>query len=326
VKVTPLANQSGAVTIAVTVRDGSATRTDTFVLTVNPVNDPPTISDIGNQTSDEDTPTVISLIIYDIESEPANLALIGTSSNPALVANGSIVFSGSGTNRTVTVTPQANQSGTSTITLRVTDAELTATDSFVFTVNPVNDPPTISDIADRTIYQNTSTGPINFTIGDVESSASSLVVSGDSSNPTLVPNSNIAFLGAGPDRSVTVMPAPLQTGTATIRVTVNDGDRSTNDTFVLTVNPVVATGVTTPPPAGLLPESAIRPLLGIDIEERQVFLQIKGLPTNRYVIETSADFQSWSTLGMVQSPTGVSYFEDASSRSAQRFYRVRESP
>ena len=43
------------------------------------------------------------------------------SSNPALVPAANIVFGGSGANRTVTITPAANQSGTATITLTVTD-------------------------------------------------------------------------------------------------------------------------------------------------------------------------------------------------------------
>ena len=68
----------------------------------------------------------------------------GSSSNTTLVPNGNIVFGGSGANRTVTVTPAANQSGTATITVTVSDGALTASDTFVLTVTPVNDAPTIS--------------------------------------------------------------------------------------------------------------------------------------------------------------------------------------
>ena len=61
----------------------------------------------------------------------------GTSSNTALVPAANLVFGGSGINRTLTVTPAANQSGSTTITVRVTDSGGAATtDAFVLTVRP----------------------------------------------------------------------------------------------------------------------------------------------------------------------------------------------
>ena len=100
---------------------------------------------------------------------------------------------------------------------------MTASDTFVLTVNAVNDAPTITAIADQTINEDTATGALAFTVGDAETAAASLTVSGSSSNPTLVPNANIVFGGSGANRTVTVTPAANQTGTATITVTVSDG-------------------------------------------------------------------------------------------------------
>ena len=98
--------------------------------------------------------------------------------------------------------------------------------------------PTSSDMADQIIDEDASTGAIAFTIGDAESAASSLTLTGSSSNTALVPNASIAFGGSGSNRTVTVTPAPNQFGTATITVTVSDGLIATNETFLLTVNPV----------------------------------------------------------------------------------------
>jgi hypothetical protein len=64
------------------------------------------------------------------------LTVTASSSNPALVPNSNIVVSGTGTSRTVTVTPVANQTGTATITVTGGDGSSTASDTFVFTVNP----------------------------------------------------------------------------------------------------------------------------------------------------------------------------------------------
>ena len=114
-------------------------------------------------------------------------------------------------------------------------------------------PPTISNIPDQTIFQNSSTGPIPFTVGDAQVAAANLQLSAASSNPGLVPNGNIVFGGSGANRTVTVTPAAGQTGTATITVTVNDGPNNTSTNFVVTVNPGSPTPTPTPtPPAGLV--------------------------------------------------------------------------
>src|SRR5262249_18039267 len=65
----------------------------------------------------------------------ANLTISANSSNPTLVPNGSIVLGGSGTNRSVTVTPAQNQSGTATIAITVCGGALCSTTSFLLTGN-----------------------------------------------------------------------------------------------------------------------------------------------------------------------------------------------
>jgi formylglycine-generating enzyme required for sulfatase activity len=105
-----------------------------------------------------------------------------------------------------------------------------------------NTAPTISDIAAQTITAGNNTGALAFTVGDAQTAAGSLTVSGSSSNTTLVPNANIVFGGSGANRTVTVTPASSQTGTATITVTVSDGSLSASDTFLLTVNSAAPTG------------------------------------------------------------------------------------
>lgn len=96
--------------------------------------------------------------------------------------------------------------------------------------------PTISPIGNQSINAGASTGPIGFTVGDAETAASALTVTGGSSNPSLVPNASIVFGGSGANRSVTVTPVAGQSGTATITVYVNDGQLGASSSFVLTVN------------------------------------------------------------------------------------------
>ncbi len=84
-------------------------------------------------------------------------------------------------------------------------------------------PPTITAITNRTIYVNTNTGAIAFTIGDDATAAGSLALSRDSSNTNLVLTNNIVFGGANSNRTVTITPRTNQTGVATITLTVTDG-------------------------------------------------------------------------------------------------------
>src|SRR5206468_2228201 len=139
---------------------------DTFVLTVNSVNDNPTISDITDKSTSEDTASgPHNFIIGDVETAAASLTVSGSSSNTTLVPNANITFGGSGANRTVTVTPAANQVRKSAVYGTSTDADGgTSNDTFVLTVNSVNDNPTISDITDKSTSEDTASGAHNFSL------------------------------------------------------------------------------------------------------------------------------------------------------------------
>jgi hypothetical protein len=214
-------------------------------------NTPPTISNIANQSTNEDIATsAIAFTVGDLETAAGTLVVSGGSSNTVLVPNANIVLGGSGASRTVTITPASNQNGTSTITVTVSDGVATASDTFVLTVNAVNDSPTISNIANQSTNQNTATSALAFTVGDLETAAGTLVVSGASSNTVLVPNANIVLGGSGAARTVTITPASNQNGTSTITVTVSDGVATASDTFVLTVTSTTVTTYTITASAG----------------------------------------------------------------------------
>ena len=122
----------------VTVTD-SGNLTDTATVTVNvdadADNNAPTISNIVNQSTYVNTPRgPIAFTIGDVETSAADLTLSAGSSNTTLVPISNIIFGGSGANRTVTITPAANQTGTTTITITVDDGTDTADDTFVLTV------------------------------------------------------------------------------------------------------------------------------------------------------------------------------------------------
>jgi uncharacterized repeat protein (TIGR01451 family) len=243
VTVRPLTNQFGSATITINVTDASnAVATAEFEVTFNEVNDPPAISGLGNFSVNEDTNAVtISFGIDDPETLPQNLTVMASSSTQGLVPNSNVIPGGSGGTRTLTMIPLTNQFGMTTISVGVSDGTVTNTGTFVLTVNPVNDRPTISSIANRTIAEDTSTPVLSVVVGDVDNDPGTLTLSATSSNPTVIPVSGINPGGAGANRTVVVTPAADQFGSALITVTVTDSGTpalAASSSFTVTVTPV----------------------------------------------------------------------------------------
>ncbi len=137
INVTPKADQNGSATITVTVNDGGGGTEEvstTFNVTVNAVNDAPTVGVIADQVIDEDGSTgAISFTVDEDSAGDANedsqtLTITASSSNTALIDTGeiAIVWTDGGdaagsTQPTINVTPKADQNGTATITVTVND-------------------------------------------------------------------------------------------------------------------------------------------------------------------------------------------------------------
>jgi hemin uptake protein HemP len=234
----PAVNQNGLATITLTITDaGGLTATTSFDLTVTAINDSPTISMISDQTTLEDIAvSAIDFTITDVETDPDSLTLSVISSNLTLVAIENMAFSGTGSNKSISITPTANEYGCVTITIAVTDGDLTATSAFELTVSSVNDLPVISAIDDQSTNEDTSTDPISFTIADAD--GDNLTLSANSSNLTLVAVENISFSVTEAIHSVRITPTANEYGMVTITIAVTDGSLTSTSAFVLTVNSI----------------------------------------------------------------------------------------
>jgi VCBS repeat-containing protein len=241
VTLTPVTDATGTSTITLTVTDGSLTAQDTFVLTVNGANDAPTISNVADQATNEDTAlNSVAVTINDPDST-LNCAssLSGTSSDTNIITTGGITFGGTAPNCTVNFAPVANAHGAATITLTVSDGTLSAQDTLVLTVNPINDAPVISTIGNQTLDEDVASSAIAFTISDVDNTLNcSTSMAKSSSVTSVIANAGISFAGTAPNCTVTLTPVNNSSGSTTVTLTVSDGllDASTN--FNVTVDPL----------------------------------------------------------------------------------------
>lgn len=200
-----------------------------------PINATPTMSALPNTNTLEDAALTLAFTIGDNETPPDSLVLSASSDNPVLVPTNRIIFGGAGTERTVTISPATNQAGTVNLTFAVSDGVATTFRSFTLTVAAVNDPPQISNIPGQSTMINTPVS-VNFTIGDVDSPLSNLVLQASSDNLSLVPNANLVFGDSGANRNLTITPTTGQSGQANITISVSDGLDTSTNSFLLVVN------------------------------------------------------------------------------------------
>ena len=192
---------------------------------------PPTLTRIPDQTIPANTATPpVPFVISDGETPAASLSLGATFDNPSLVSE--VLFGGSGSNRTVTVTLSPGRQGVATVTVTVTDGDNnTAFRNFRVTVGA----PALSAIPDQITPVDTPTSAIAFTVGDAESDP--LRITLGSTNQILVPVDDIVLGGTGSNRTVTITPAAGLSGQSRITLFLSDGFNTVSQSFVLTVFP-----------------------------------------------------------------------------------------
>ena len=159
VTVVATANTAGVVSNFATVSSASADfgTTNNNASATALVNAFPFMSAISDQLLNEDSATPpLAFIVSDAETPAGSLTVLGGSSNTNLVPNTNIVFGGSGSNRTVTVTPLAYHFGTALITLTVSDGAAATNRSFLVTVTQSNHPPALAAVTNFTITENSA--------------------------------------------------------------------------------------------------------------------------------------------------------------------------
>jgi hypothetical protein len=178
----------------------------------------------------------------------------------------------------------------------------------------VNQPPTLNALGGLTI--NSNTGPQTVNLTGITSGASNevqtLTVTATSSNTNLIRTPTVSYTSSNTYGTLSFAPVTNKNGTATIRVTVNDGGASNNLTsqsFVVTV--------------GLAP-----PLARVQVrvtQARQFILTVTGQVGHTYDIQATQNFKTWTVIGTVTvGASGSVDFTDTNAASfSRRFYRTR---
>jgi hypothetical protein len=258
------ANASGSATITVRLNDGGGTAnggvntsaTQSFTITATPVNDAPSFVKGPDLSLPEDSgPQVVpawatAISAGPVESDALQFEIVGNSRPelfavaPALSSTGDLTF-----------TPQANASGSATITIQLKDdggtanngSDTSATQTFTIDLVPSNDAPTLDPLSPLTLPQDAAPHAVSLTgisAGGGESQA--LVVTASSSDPSLV-SPAVTYTSPDATGTLTLTLAPGESGTATITVTVRDAglngiagdgdDGETTRTFTVEVSP-----------------------------------------------------------------------------------------
>ena len=240
IKYKPDANWNGTDSFTYTIKDSEEkVSTAAVTITVTPVNDAPSGGD-DTASTNEDNAVDIAVTANDDIDETTNAAdedvtvVPGSVSTPS---NGTAVLKDS---KTITYTPAANYFGSDLFTYTAKDAKNeTAVFTVNVTVNPVNDAPTITDIADKTILEDGTTGELTVSVGDVDKADSDLIVTVTRGNTALLPPVTVNNAGEPGtevgERTFTLTPYANKNGSSLMTITVTDGELTATDTFTLTV-------------------------------------------------------------------------------------------
>ncbi len=184
---------------------------------------PPIISNISDQTTDEDMNKIINFMISDSDGVLNCLSSMNFSGQDPLKVQ-SITFSGVAPNCSATIVPIGDAFGSdSMIVFTLTDSDgRSVADDFDLIINPINDIPNIATIADQSTTEDIARS-INFVISDIDSTinCSNVSIQG-SSNATLIPTANIVISGAGTNCTVTMTPLNNQSGFSDITLRLTD--------------------------------------------------------------------------------------------------------
>ncbi|MEJ2459668.1 MAG: tandem-95 repeat protein, partial [Novosphingobium sp.] len=218
----------GTIGITVTASDGVLTASDSFILTVTPVNDAPalagTLADIHVAEDGTVDFTLSDGTFTDVDGDSLALSAAQSDGSPL---PGWLSFDGS----RFTGTPPADFNGSRGITVRAGDGELAAQGSFTLTIDPVNDAPLLTKVIGDMVVAEDHTFALPLALdafADVDGDVLAFTVTRSDGTP-------LPGWMHYADGQLTGTPPQDFNGALGLAITASDGDLSVAANFVFTV-------------------------------------------------------------------------------------------
>lgn len=227
----PQADWFGTDEFTLTIGDADGGQaTSKLIVHVDPVNDAPLAVD-DTVSLIEDTVTIIDVLSNDgdPESDPLTIQILTEPSHGSVSIN---------LDKTITYTPDLNYYGEDNFTYQLSDGTDGDEASVILIVSAQNDIPVITN----TVTQNEGIWTMNedtqasftFDLNDPETDVRYLILTIDSSNPSLIPNTSITYEGTSNEKTITLIPEENQNGSLILTITASDGVNS--NVYEITVN------------------------------------------------------------------------------------------
>jgi len=278
-------NGNGSVTVQVSEVGGTLSLSETFNVTVNAVNDAPSLVSLSDVLTSEGENVNISLNVIDIDGDTSFTYFVN-------VENTDMV-SYSVSESILTLTPIEGQSGSTLISVVANDGEFDSNEvSFTLTIEASNDPPVLYLIADPFPVLEDS-GSLIIETSYFDPDGDELEISIDVENSDLF--SSVSFIGS----TIELIPADNASGTSEIYVFVSDSEQTVAQTFTVTV-----TAVNDAP--DLAPIDALELL---EEETIQVVLEASDVDNSLFSYSVFSDVNINTSIdGNILSITGVQDF------------------
>ena len=221
----------GTLDINLLLKDNQYSVSQSFSLSVGNVSSSPYIFNLNDAEINEDIELIHPFEIKGTAWD--NVFISAQSSNITLVNPVNMKITGTGSKRYLQIYPEKDQYGESNITLNVLDNGKSISKNFKLKVNPINDAPQIPKIINQYVNEDSSLGPLNLEIFDVDSK--DIDISIESSNSDLVPVENIFVSGSDKIWSIQITPLKNKSGNLNITITASDGYTSSTQAFMLDI-------------------------------------------------------------------------------------------
>jgi hypothetical protein len=277
---TPTTNFNGDTSFTYTVTSGGSTEATTVNITVAPVNDTPTNTLPGNQTTPEDTPLPIGIIsVADVDGDILTTTIsvvngvlnVTTGGGATIGNNGTEIVTMTGTAAQINsalagliYTNTADYHGADVLTIVTSDGILNDTDTINITVTPV------IDITDDTTNTDEDT-PVTIHVNDNDSFEDPGHTISEINNTAIAVGETVAVthgeVTLNADGTLNFTPTANYNGNTSFTYTVTSGGTTETATVNVTVNPINDTPTNTVPGAQTTLEDTQLIINGISVAD-----------------------------------------------------------